>query len=223
MNEELSTLDAIIKFLKEGDMFLWLIIFQWCCGMAIGVMKFLKLRYYQVDSASFLAETKKFVLHNEVQYAIQLCSRSSSLLARVFKVALMRVNQSRQQIQDVVEASLIECQRNASSHISWLGLLANFSTLFGLLGTIHGLIISFSAVAGVDPSEKAKILALGIATAMNATAVGIMAAISLLLFHNFLHTKIHHMLSELDEYSMRLIDLIGTRKNEEYRSTDHVA
>ncbi|MDH4466780.1 MAG: MotA/TolQ/ExbB proton channel family protein, partial [Bacteriovoracaceae bacterium] len=92
-------------------MFLWLIIFQWCCGMAIGVMKFLKLRYYQVDSASFLAETKKFVLHNEVQYAIQLCSRSSSLLARVFKVALMRVNQSRQQIQDVVEASLIECQR----------------------------------------------------------------------------------------------------------------
>ena len=221
--QELSTFQEIINFFKTADNFLWMIVVQWCCGVAIVIMKYKKYIQYQVDSASFFEEVKKFVLNNEVRYAIQLCSRSTSMMARVFKPALARANQSRQQIQDVVEASIIECQRNVNKHLGYIGLIANFSTLFGLLGTIHGLIVSFSGLAGADPSEKAKLLALGIATAMNATAVGIVSAVTLLFFHSVLSAKAHHIVSELDEYSMRLIDLIGTRKNEEYSDDEKAA
>lgn len=214
--QEVSTLDQIIHFFATADSFLWMIVAQWCAGIAIVIMKMKKFRRYQVDSASFFDEVKKFVLNNEIRYAIQLCSRSTSMMARVFKPALARANQSRQQIQDVVEAAIIESQRNVNKHLGYIGLIANFSTLFGLLGTIHGLIVSFSGLAGADPAEKARLLALGIATAMNATATGIVAAVTLLFAHSVLSNKAHHIVSELDEYSMRLIDLIGTRKNEEY-------
>ena len=214
--QEASFLDEVIHFFATADSFLWMIVAQWCAGIAIVIMKFKKYQKYQVDSASFFDEVKKFVLNNEVRYAIQLCSRSTSMMARVFKPALARANQSRQQIQDVVEAAIIESQRNVNKHLGYIGLIANFSTLFGLLGTIHGLIVSFSGLAGADPSEKARLLALGIATAMNATAVGIVSAVTLLFCHSVLSSKAHHIVSELDEYSMRLIDLIGTRKNEEY-------
>lgn len=214
--QEASLLDEIIHFFASADGFLWMIVAQWCAGVAIVIMKYQKFQKYQVDSASFFDEVKKFVLNNEVRYAIQLCSRSTSMMARVFKPALARANQSRQQIQDVVEAAIIESQRNVNKNLGYIGLIANFSTLFGLLGTIHGLIVSFSGLAGADPSEKARLLALGIATAMNATAVGIVSAVTLLFAHSVLSSKAHHIVSELDEYSMRLIDLIGTRKNEEY-------
>lgn len=218
---QMSFLQSVAKFLSEADMFLWAIIVLWCIGVAIVVHRYFKLKQYEIDSVSFMAEIKQFVLNNQIHMAIQLCSRTTALLPRVFKEALKRANQSRQQIQDVIEAGMIAAQGKASEHLNWLTLFANFSTLFGLLGTIHGLIISFSAVAGVDPSEKAKLLSLGIAHAMNATAVGIVSAITLLLCHMILTNKMHRITRDLDEYSMRLIDLIGTRKNEEYQNEKH--
>ena len=57
-----------------------------------------------------------------------------------------------------------------SKRMGYLALLANISTLVGLLGTIYGLIQSFGAVASADPASKAKLLALGISKAMNTTA-----------------------------------------------------
>jgi len=221
--EELSLIQGAAKFLSEADMFLWAIIVLWCAGVAIIVQRYFKLKQYEIDSVSFMAEIKQFVLNNQVHLAIQLCGRTTALLPRVFKEALKRSNQSRQQIQDVIEAGMIASKGKVEEHLNWLLLFGNFSTLFGLLGTIHGLIISFSAVAGVDPAEKSKLLSLGIAHAMNATATGIVAAIILLLFHLVLTNKAHKITRELDEYSMRLIDLLGTRKNEEYAKDNHHA
>lgn len=223
VSQDMSFIQSASKFLSEADMFLWTIIVLWCAGMSIVMHRFFKLKQYEIDSVSFMAEIKQFVLNNQIHMAIQLCGRTTALLPRVFKEALKRANQSRQQIQDVIEAGMIASQGKVEEHLNWIALFGNFSTLFGLLGTIHGLIISFSAVAGVDPTEKAKLLSLGIAHAMNATAVGIVSAITLLFFHLFLMNKSHKITRELDEYSMRLIDLLGTRKNEEYSKEHHVA
>jgi biopolymer transport protein ExbB/TolQ len=222
-DSELSLIQWLAKFLSEADMFLWAIIVMWAVGMGIIVHRWFKLKKYEIDAPSFMAEIKQFVLNNQIHLAIQLSSRTTALLPRVFKEALKRSNQSRQQIQDIVEAGMISAQGKVEDKLNWLALFGNFATLFGLLGTIHGLIITFGAVAGLDPSEKARMLSLGIAHAMNATATGILAAICLLFFHLVLSNKAHKIMKEIDEYAMRLIDLIGTRKNEEYENEDHVA
>jgi len=214
--EELSMLQWFSRFMIDGGIFMWVILGIWCAGVGILLIRYFRLKEYDIDAPSFMAEVKKFVLNNEVNLAIQLCANSTSLLSRVFKEGLKRANQSRQQIQDVLEAGMIDATGKAESQLNWVALLANFSTLFGLLGTIQGLIISFSAVAGVDPSEKAKLLAVGISTAMNTTALGLVAAISLLFFHTYLVNKSQKIISDMDEYSMRLIDLFSTRKTEEY-------
>jgi biopolymer transport protein ExbB len=218
--QELSMLQWFSKFMIDGGLFMWVILGIWCAGVGILIIRYFRLREYDIDAPSFMAEVKKFVLNNEVNLAIQLCGNSTSLLSKVFKEGLKRANQSRQQIQDVLEAGMIDANGKAESQLNWVALLANFSTLFGLLGTIQGLIISFSAVAGVDPSEKAKLLAVGISTAMNTTALGLVAAISLLFFHTYLVNKSQKIISDMDEYSMRLIDLFSTRKTDEYMQED---
>ena len=89
-------------------------------------------------------------------------------------------------------------------------LIANISTLFGLLGTIQGLIQSFSAVSIAEPTQKAELLAMGISKAMNTTFLGLLAAISIMMLHTFLTSKSEKIINEIDEFSVKLMDLLGT-------------
>jgi biopolymer transport protein ExbB len=74
------------------------------------------------------------------------------------------------------------------------------------------LIQSFAAVASADPAQKAELLATGISKAMNTTYLGLLAAITIMVIHTFLAAKSEKIVSEIDEYSVKLLDLLGTKK-----------
>lgn len=210
--ETLNFFQWLAKFMDDGGIFMWVILAVWAGGAAIAVERFFRIRRYDVDGPSFMSDIKKHVFNNDVPAAIQYCTESTSVLSKVVKAGLKRVNQTRQQIQDVVEATILEGHSQIEKGVSWVGLVANVCTLFGLLGTIQGLILTFSNVAVMDPTEKAKLLAVGISTAMNTTALGLVTSISLLFVHMYLSLKINKISGDMDEQSMRLIDLLGSRK-----------
>ncbi len=218
--QETSTLEFLAKFMDDGGIFMWIILAVWIFAIVVAFERFKALVKYDTDAPSFMQQIRKFVLDNEVHHAINLCSQSPTLLARVLKDGLKRANQTRQQIQDVVEAAMIEANSLAEKRISYLALVANISTLMGLLGTIYGLIQSFAAVASADPSEKATLLAQGIAKAMNTTAFGLISAISLLVIHTYLANRAVKIVTDIDEQAMRLIDVLGTKKNDEYKAEE---
>lgn len=210
--ETLNFLQWGAKFMADGGAFMWIILMVWAGGAAIAFERFFRVKRLDVDAPSFMGDIKKHVFNNDVPGAIQYCTESHSVLSKVLKAGLKRVNQTRQQIQDIVEATILECHGQLDKGISWVGLIANVCTLFGLLGTIQGLILTFSNVSVMDPAEKAKLLAVGISTAMNTTALGLVCSISLLFAHMYLSRKVQKITGDLDEQSMRLIDLLGSRK-----------
>ena len=159
-----------------------------------------------------MASIRKFVVGNEVSQAIQLCAESRALLALVLKNGLKRANQAKEQVQDALEASILEVVPKIEERLAAIALMANISTLFGLLGTIQGLIQSFGAVANAQAAEKAKLLAMGISVAMNTTALGLLSAISLMMIHAYLAARGERMIKEIEENSVKLIDLLGTKK-----------
>ena len=130
----------------------------------------------------------------------------------LLKNGLKRAGQPKDQVQDALEASILEVVPKIEKRLPIIALMANISTLFGLLGTIQGLIASFAAVAGADAAEKAQLLALGISTAMNTTAMGLISAITLMLLHAYLASKGDKMIKEIEENSVKLIDLLGAKK-----------
>jgi len=205
-------LQDLAAFMNDGGIFMWVILVIWALGIAISFERFKCLFSYDVDGPTLMENIKKHVLLNEVQKAIQLCSNSKALLAYVLKSGLKRANQGKEQIQDAVESSILEVNPKLEKRLGHLGLLANISTLFGLLGTIQGLIQSFGAVANADPASKAKLLALGISKAMNTTAAGLIAAISIMVIHQILSSKSEKIGSEIEEFSMKLVDLLGTKR-----------
>lgn len=93
-----------------------------------------------------------------------------------------------------------------------MALCANLSTLLGLLGTIQGLIQSFAAVAQAEASQKAQLLADGIAVAMNTTALGLISAITIMVVHSVVQTRGEKMIHEIEENSVKLLDLLSTKK-----------
>jgi biopolymer transport protein ExbB/TolQ len=207
-----SFIKSVAIFMNEGGIFMWIILAIWIFGIVIALERVKSLLTYDVDGAGLMNLIKKHVLGNEVGKAIQSCSDSKALLPVVLKSGLKRANQTKEQIQDAVEATMLEVAPKIDKRMGYLGLVANVSTLIGLLGTIYGLIESFSAVATADPASKAKLLALGISKAMNTTALGLISAISIMVVHSILSSKGEKILSEIEEFSVKLVDLLGTKK-----------
>ena len=200
------------RFMNEGGIFMWIIAVVWCMGIAISVERLKAYFKFDVDGASMMGNIKKNVIGNQVQDAIQSCSESPALLSFVMKNGLKRANQSKEQIQDALEASILEVVPKIEKRLSYLALAANLSTLLGLLGTIQGLIQSFAAVAQAEASQKAQLLAEGIAVAMNTTALGLISAISLMVVHAILMARGEKMIQEIEENSVKLLDLLSTKK-----------
>jgi biopolymer transport protein ExbB len=205
-------IQALAGFMNDGGVFMWIIAVVWCIGIAISVERIKQYLKYDIDGTSLMGSIKKSVIGNQVQDAIQMCSESSSLLAFVMKNGLKRANQSKDQIQDALEASILEVVPKVEKRLAYMALCANLSTLLGLLGTIQGLIQSFAAVAQAEASQKAQLLADGIAVAMNTTALGLISAITLMVIHSVVQTRGEKMIHEVEENSVKLLDLLSTKK-----------
>ena len=98
-----------------------------------------------------------------------------------------------------------------SRRLPYLNMLANVSTLLGLLGTIFGLITAFSAVDAADPSQRSAFLARGISEALNTTAFGLIVAVPTLLLHGFLVSKVEAVVEAVDQATVRVIDALSRR------------
>ena len=99
----------------------------------------------------------------------------------------------------------------------YLATFANLATLLGLLGTVSGLIHAFSAVATVNPAEKANLLSASISEAMNCTAFGLMTAVPILFAHAFLQTKTSELIDSLQTASVKFLNSLANRARTQAR------
>ena len=122
----------------------------------------------------------------------------------------------REDIEIAMEESMMEIIPQLEKRTPYLALLSNIATLFGLLGTIMGLITAFAAVATASPAEKAALLAASISEAMNCTAFGLMTAIPLLLLHARLTSTTGKIVNSLEMASVKALNTISTFSKRQY-------
>lgn len=217
--DSLTMIEGISKFMNEGGIFMWVLLAQWIIGIVISTERFIALVRMDVDGKSLMGQVQRKLLGNDIQGAVSLCSRTQAVLAIVLRSGLKRIHQSAELIQHSMETTILEVSGEVDKRLNYISLIANISTLVGLLGTIYGLIESFGAVATADPSQKSKLLALGISKAMNTTALGLISAISLMVVHTFLMTRADRIFSDLDEYPSKLMNFIGAKEEGDDKKT----
>jgi biopolymer transport protein ExbB/TolQ len=166
-----------------------------------------------INGRSFMAEIQTYLLNNDLDGAIRVCNGArNAALPRVIKAGLMRASRSEEQIQNALDAASLEVIPQLERNLPYLALIANVATLLGLLGTISGLIRSFAAIANADPAQRQALLSAGISEAMFATAFGLVVAIATMIFHSVLSSKASRIVSDIDEHSVKLLDLLLARK-----------
>ena len=205
---------SIIQSLLHGGFATYLIAATLAVSVAFMIERFVKLfLQLNINGSSFMFEIQKYVLANDLDGAIRVCNGTkNAALPKVIKAGLMRASRSEEQIQNAIDAASLEVIPQLERNLPYLALIANVATLLGLLGTISGLIKSFAAVAMADPAQRQAILSAGISEAMSATAFGLVVAIMTMVAHSFLSAKAARILSEIDEHSVKLLDLLSARK-----------
>ncbi len=167
---------------------------------------------FPIDNHAFINEIKQKTLSNDMAGAIQLCSSQGNALApRVIKAGLLRASRDNRQIQAAIEIVAHEGIGSVRKRIAYLAMLANIATLFGLLGTIMGLIKAFGAVANVDAATKSVMLADGISVSMNATASGLAVAIPSMIAFSVLQAKANRLTEDVESAAMVTMDLLAAR------------
>lgn len=167
---------------------------------------------YSIKTDEFMKQVKSLVLNDQIEEAITFCGANEKApLAHVVKGVLERSDRDDDGINQGLDVALAEVIPHLGKRLGYLSMIANVATLTGLLGTIHGLIMSFSAVSFADPSQKQVVLAQGISMAMNTTALGLSVAIPVMVGYAFLHARQNKLMEEIAEHSSKVVDWLSTR------------
>ena len=206
-------LQSVVSAFQTGGTWMIPIAIAFAASIALVIERGIRLAQMNIDGASFMFEIQKYVLANDIDGAIRLCNGANrAALPRVIKAGLQRASRDDSQIQNAIDAASLEVIPRLERRLNYLALIANISTLLGLLGTISGLIRAFAAIAAADPAQRQAILSAGISEAMNATAFGLVTAIFTMILHSVLSTRASRILEEIDEFGVKLMDLLSARK-----------
>ncbi len=212
--------DPMIRIVKliahgfsEGIMLLLIVVWSGFV-FAIIIERAMKLYSKAVNKDAFLATMQKCILAGDVSKAIKTCSAADAPVARIVQAGLLKVNRPDDEVQAAMDEAALTELPELSKRTGYLALLANLSMLSGLLGTVGGLIESFGSISGdsVDASQKAKILAQGISMAMNCTWFGLFVAIIALLGFAVLNGKTQSVEDEINEVSVKVLNLVLTNR-----------
>jgi len=203
---------SVVEIFQSGGNFMFLILIVFCLAIAIVLERFFFLYYkYNINAPKLYQQIRSAVLKGDIKGAIRFCDDSP--LPAIMRAGLIKAQDRPADILPAMEEAALEVTPRVQKRTPYLAVLANISTLLGLLGTIFGLIVAFSAISGAEPGEKAIELARGISLAMSTTAFGLVVAIPCLLFHAVLQSKANRLLDEVNEYSLKTAHMLQDLAN----------
>jgi biopolymer transport protein ExbB/TolQ len=212
-----SLIEGVARFFREGGM--WMYPIAAISAFAFAVIMERVYYYYvksRINAKALLTQITRLVRNGEAEKARQICAKMKNPLSMIAESALWHFIQqeSDQEIQNAVDEIALRELPKIQKRIHYLSLFANISTLLGLLGTIFGLQQQFAALATADPSQKAAMLAHGIAIALNTTAFGILVAVACMIMYSILGAKANTLIEEIDESSVRLLNFLFAQRRQ---------
>ena len=201
---------AFFTFMNSSGVVGWIILFTGVAALAVVVERARTLYFdYGLNVDEFTNKIQTLVLGKKNEEAIIACAQlEKKPLARAFKLILEKSDRDDETIFQAQDIAMAETVPLYTKRLHYLSMLANVSTLLGLLGTIHGLILSFQAVAQADPATKQAMLANGIAVSMYTTALGLAVAIPAMVAFSFLTSRKNQLLEELAEKCSKLTETL---------------
>ena len=200
--------DAFLK----GGMWMWVIL-----GLQMATLAIIVERYIYLFRKNTIGERKhvnKFEPGIRSGSLDQVKSEAGKLERPVDAVVAAGVDAAvnwggKDEIRGKMDEVLLDTNAKLEERTSFLAMLGNVATLTGLLGTIVGMIKSFTAVSTASPMEKATLLSSGISEAMNTTAYGLIVAIPALVMYAILMNRANKLSEDLNQASLKVFNWLS--------------
>jgi len=212
----MSAYSTIVKFFQDSGVFIYPSIMVLALGLAIAVERFIYISRSRKINRETWEELLPLLKSGKFQQVLQMTAKSDTAIGKIIGYGLSRAKgaRRREDIDAAMEEGMMEMVPRLEKRTHYLATFANVVTLLGLLGTIIGLIKAFTAVAQVNPSEKAELLSASISIAMNNTAFGLMVAIPFLLMHAFLQARTSEIVDSLEAAKIKFLNLVERVKSD---------
>ncbi|MBQ8127146.1 MAG: MotA/TolQ/ExbB proton channel family protein [Prevotella sp.] len=199
------------KFVEGSAGFMSLVALALVLGLAVCIERIIYLTLSEVNAKRLLADIEKHVEADDVEGAKTLCRETRGPVASICYQGLMHCDEP----MDAVERSVVSYGTvqtgNLERGCSWIKLFIAIAPSLGFLGTVIGMVMAFDQIQEAGDIGPA-IVAEGMKVALITTIFGIIVALILQVFYNFILSKIEHLTSQMEESAVTLLDILTKRQ-----------
>ena len=199
--------DIKTKFIEGDASFMSLVAIALVIGLAFCIERIIYLSLAEVNTKKLMAKIEAALANGDVEGAKTVCRNTRGPVASICYQGLMRIEEG----IDVVERSVVSYGGVQTAYLekgcSWITLFIAMSPSLGFLGTVIGMVQAFDAIEAAGDISPT-VVAGGMKVALITTIFGIVAALVLQVFYNYILSKIEALTADMEDSSITLLDLI---------------
>jgi len=199
------------RFIEGGPFFMGIVLVCLILGLAIAIERIIYLNMATTNTNKLVASVDEALSSGGVEAAKEVCRNTKGPVASIFYQGLDRMDEGVEQAEKAVvsyggvQMGLLE------KNISWLSLFIALAPMLGFMGTVIGMIGAFDAIAAAGDISPS-IVAGGIKVALLTTVFGLVVAIILQIFYNYIISKVDSIVNGMEDASISLVDLLVRHK-----------
>ena len=207
--EEAPGIHKVIKtkFIEGGASFMGIVILCLILGLAIVIERIIYLNLSSTNTKKLIESIETTLNEQGVEAALEVCRNTRGPIASIFYQGLSRLDEG----VDVVEKTVVSYgsvqMGLLEKGLTWISLFIAIAPMLGFMGTVIGMIGAFDAIAAAGEISPA-LVATGIKVALITTVTGLIVAIILQLFYNYLISKVDGIVNDMEDSSITLLDVI---------------
>lgn len=195
------------KFIEGNASFMSLVALALVLGLAFCIERIIYLSLSEINAKKFMREIDAKIEAGDIEGAKTQCRNTRGPVASICYLGLLRVDTSIEDIERSVAAYGTVQAANLEKGCSWITLFIAMAPSLGFLGTVIGMVMAFEQIqiAGdINPT----IVAAGMKVALITTIFGIIVALILQLFYNYVLSKVDHLTAQMEESAITLLDAL---------------
>ena len=201
------------KFIEGSAGFMSLVALALVLGLAFCVERMIFLTLSEIDAKRMMADIDGALSNGDLQAAQKMCEQERGPVASICRKALARIAEPIDNIERGISSYGSVEAANMEKGCSWIKLFIAIAPSLGFLGTVIGMVMAFEQIQDAGDISPT-IVASGMKVALITTIFGIIAALVLQVFYNYIVSKIDHITADMEESAIKLLDSIGKYKNQ---------
>ncbi|PWL39358.1 flagellar motor protein MotA [Flagellimonas aquimarina] len=199
------------QFIQGGPAFMGIVLLCLILGLAVAIERIIYLNLASTNSSKLKQQVEDALASGGIEAAKEVCRNTKGPVASIFYQGLDRAGEGLESAEKAVVAYGGVQMGQLEKNVSWLSLFIAIAPMLGFMGTVIGMIAAFQKIAAVG-NLSASLIAGDIQVALLTTVFGLITAIILQIFYNYIIAKIDSIVNDMEDSSISLIDMLAAHK-----------